>query len=123
MMRLDIPGRLTVEVADFAEASTAYRDAVEASGEGGSTFPSGTLTGTGIYRVSYNGRVWEADGVLVYCPGSAPKDEGRPDIYNEGREAVWGRKRDNPYLADTVKHRVFERGAAFARTCYAGATA
>lgn len=125
---LTIHRRLTQDVADFAEASAAYAQARDLSGEGGSTFPEGALTdGTDrLARVSYNGRVWflerdkpDGGGKLIYCPGSAATDEGRPDVFNEGRESVWGRKVPNPYATDTTEHAVFERGAAFARRAYA----
>lgn len=68
-MTLTIPRRLTVDVADFAEASAQYAQARDLSGEGVSTFPFGQLTGAGTYRVSYNGRVWEGD-VLVFDPSA-----------------------------------------------------
>lgn len=115
-LTLTIHGRLTQDVADFAEASAAYQQARDLSGEGGSTFPFGTIERDGeqVARVSYNGRVWEGDR-LVYCPGSVGKDEGRPDVFNAGLESVWGRKCGNPHPAGTVEHIVFERGAARAR--------
>jgi hypothetical protein len=54
-MKLRIGRRLTVEVQDFAEASAVYCKARKESGEGGSTFPVGSLPG---HYVSYNGKVW-----------------------------------------------------------------
>jgi len=126
-LTLTIHGRLTQDVADFPAASAAYAQARELSGEGNSTFPTGYITSgeQRLARVSYNGRVWAIDadkpdggGNLVYCPGSVGVDEGRPDIFNEGREAVWGRQRENPYAPGTLEHRVFEAGAEFARSCY-----
>lgn len=123
-MKIEIYRRLpATPVADYAAASAAYCALQTESGEGGSTFPNGKVTDDGkqIGYVSYNGRVWLLDETaprLVYCPGSAGEDEGRPEIFNEGRESVWGRKVPNPYAADTVEHRVFERGAAFARKAH-----
>lgn len=128
-MTLIIPGRgfvRTISTDDFAEASRLYRAEQEASGEGSSTFREGEVRdrrGDKIARVSYNGRVWRLDpakpdggGRLIYCPGSDGQDEGRPDIFNEGRESVWGRKVPNPYATGTLEQRVFEAGAAFARS-------
>lgn len=69
-MILTIPGRLSMEVPDFAAASAAYANARDESGEGGSTFPEGKLTGTGLYRVSYNARIW--DGTHPWRPGDTP---------------------------------------------------
>lgn len=123
MMTLEIYRRLpSTPVADYAAASAAYRAEQEASGEGGSTFPNGGLFRDGdtqVGTISYNGRVWENDGVLVYCPGSVHEDEGRPDIFNAGRESEWGKNVPNPYEAGTVEHTVFKRGAAFALKAYA----
>ena len=66
----------------IAAASAAYCAARDASGEGGSTWRQGTLTGPGGERlfVSYNGRVWTQDGTSrdwksgetpVFCPSAA----------------------------------------------------
>lgn len=127
-LTLVIGRRSSPKVADFAEASAVYRAACEASGEGASTFPEGAIFDGDdkLARVSYNGRVWFLDrdkpnggGRLVYCPSSAGKDEGKPDIFNQGRESVWGRKVPNPYSPGTVEHEVFERGAEYARGSYA----
>jgi hypothetical protein len=132
MMTLTIHGRLTCDVADLIAASAAYAQARELSGKGASQFPEGKITEGGqlIARVSYNGRVWAVDpakpaggGNLVYCPGSVGKDEGRPDIFNEGREACWGRRVPNPYPADSIEHEVFNRGFDYARSCYANPAA
>jgi hypothetical protein len=130
-MILTIPGRITrsFREGDFAGTSRTYSEARDASGEGASTFPVGIIRDRNdrpIARVSFNGRIWRLDpdkpdggGTLIYCPGSADEDEGRPDIYNEGRESVWGRPRPNPHPAGSTEHAVFERGAAMARRCHA----
>ncbi|MBZ5709375.1 SNF2-related protein [Nannocystis pusilla] len=65
-------------VGSLDEASHEYRAAVDASGEGASTFPSGEviLSDGQRYQVSYNGRVW-SEGRVVFDPRTtnAP-DEG-----------------------------------------------
>lgn len=61
-MRLRIGKRLSVEVADLREASIVYQRERDASGEGASTFPFGRV---GKYTVSYNGRVWLGDLVVL----------------------------------------------------------
>jgi hypothetical protein len=59
-LTLTIPGRLSRDVADFAEASSVYAEARDLSGEGVSTFPIGFIDAAGqlIAEISYNGRVW-----------------------------------------------------------------
>ena len=57
-------------VSSLGEASRLYREAVDASGEGASTFPLGRVIANWRgreYTVSYNGRVWDGDR-LVYDP-------------------------------------------------------
>lgn len=132
LMTLNIGERESLICSSYADASRIYSHCQEISGEGASTFPEGSLidgNGKRIARVSYNGRIWEiaedkplGGGALVYCPASAGTDEGRPDIFNAGRESVWGRKCANPHAEGTVEHTVFERGAALARS-YMGAAA
>jgi hypothetical protein len=58
-MKLRIGRRMTVEVADLAEASRVYQRARNEAMEGYSTFPPGRVDGR--YWVSYNGRVWDRD--------------------------------------------------------------
>lgn len=124
-LTLVIPGRATAQVADYADASRVYLDEQTNSGEGASTFPTALVTDNGkaLARVSYNGRVWTSnpDGAdrLVYCPASAGVDEGRPDIFNAGRESEWGKRVPNPHTGGSVEHTVFARGAAFALKAYA----
>lgn len=66
----------------IAAASAAYCADRDASGEGGSTWRQGTLTGPDgeTLFVSYNGRVWTNDpcrrdwrpgDVPVFCPSAA----------------------------------------------------
>lgn len=119
MFTLTIPRRLTAEVETYRDAADLYRKFRDDSGEGASTFPHGTIRAgrLTVATVSYNGRVWEGEQ-LVYCPGSAGQDEGRPDIFNNGRESEWGSFGPNPHPAGSVEHTVFERGAEFARSCY-----
>ncbi|MEM7400278.1 MAG: hypothetical protein AAF354_15385 [Pseudomonadota bacterium] len=59
-IRLCIGDRYSLQVADFAEASSRYLELQGANGEGCSTWPLGRLyAGTQeIGRISYNGRVW-----------------------------------------------------------------
>ena len=58
-MKLKIRGRGEWEVADVREASAVYCRVRKESGEGGSTFPTGRISGLGgTYYVSYNGKVW-----------------------------------------------------------------
>lgn len=128
MLTLTIPGRLTVEVADFPAASAAYVEARDASGEGGSTFPIGKLVlGLAQWEVSFNGRIWLRSQLgtsqLIYCPTSAAVDQGRPDIFNAGRESVWGRKCENPHPVGSVEREVFALGVEAARAAYVRAAA
>ena len=67
-MKLKIGKRYTGEVADFAEASAVYCRVRKESGEGGSTFPTGSLPG---HYVSYNGKVW-AGKAKDWKAGDAP---------------------------------------------------
>lgn len=61
-LTLKIGRRHTVSVESIEAASREYKRLRNASGEGASTFPFGTVTGG--YTVSYNGRVWKG-GALV----------------------------------------------------------
>ena len=72
----DLPRRLKAKVPAFVERNRSEllqvidREAVDASGEGASTFPLGRVIANGRgreYTVSYNGRVWDGDR-LVYDP-------------------------------------------------------
>ena len=64
--------------ATLQEVSEAYCEVRDFTGESVSTFGFGKVRdqhGQHIYTVSYNGRVWEADGalehsVLVYDPAA-----------------------------------------------------
>jgi hypothetical protein len=123
MLTLTIPRRLTVDVADFAAASAAYAQCRDLSGKGAGAFPEGAVTegDRTIARVSYNGRVWALDadkprggGTLAYCPASAGQDEGHPDVFNEGREACWGKPKENQYPTDSAEWRAFDAGFKFA---------
>jgi len=50
----------TYFLATLADASKVYQMVRDESGEGGSTFPDGKVSGPeGVYRISYNGRVWK----------------------------------------------------------------
>lgn len=54
---------LQFDVASLEEASSKYCELRDASGEGASTWPTGTVTkkdGTQLY-ISYNGKIWEGD--------------------------------------------------------------
>ncbi len=119
-MKLTIKAK-TFDVANFSEASAVF---VKARGNRSRSFPDGNLFNTDgkhIAKVSFNGRVWSLDTLpttLVYCPGSAHEDEGRPDIFNDGRESVWGRKCENPHAPGTLEARVFDLGATYAKSCY-----
>jgi hypothetical protein len=62
---------LAFAVSTFAEASEAYCEARDASGEGYHTFPEGLLALDGeTYRVSYNGRIW--NGAKEWESGDKP---------------------------------------------------
>jgi len=110
----------SVAVATLADASALFSAARDKSGQGNRTWRDGIVTneaGETVARIVYNGRVFQNDK-LVYCPHSASQDEGRPEVFNEGRESVWGAKKPNPYTAGTVEQRVFARGVEFANSCY-----
>ena len=59
-MILKIGNRVSIEVSGFEEGSRVYAQYRDASLEGASTFPDGTILDGGrtIARVSYNARVW-----------------------------------------------------------------
>lgn len=109
-----------IAVATLIEASAVFSAARDKSGQGGRTWRDGVVTdeaGKTVARISYNGRVYQNDK-LVYCPHSASQDEGRPEIFNEGRESVWGAKKPNPYAVGTVEQRVFALAVEYANSCY-----
>ncbi|MFQ5845800.1 MAG: hypothetical protein ACE5JG_12525 [Planctomycetota bacterium] len=60
--RSDLPGKRTVQIAGFREASVACRRFIEEHDLGGGNWSGGrvreTATGRVIALVSYNGRVW-----------------------------------------------------------------
>jgi hypothetical protein len=63
---LKIGRRMNIEVSDLGAAADAYSRERDASGEGASTFPDGRVVADGaIYRISYNGRVWDRSGKPV----------------------------------------------------------
>jgi hypothetical protein len=70
-MILKIGNRASIEVASFQEASQIYAQYRNASLEGASTFPDGTiLDGTRtVARVSYNGKIWPP---RKWVPGQTP---------------------------------------------------
>ena len=64
-MKLTIGRRIKggLEVSSLEEASRVYSQLRDESLEGASTWPDGKLkTDNGTYRISYNGRVWDAQG-------------------------------------------------------------
>ena len=66
---LRIGRRERINVADLADASHAYQDARDESGEGASTFPEGRIDiGGKAYRISYNGRVWAGTSYVAGEP-------------------------------------------------------
>lgn len=71
MITLKIGNRGTFEVASLRDASERYSSVRDASLEGASTFPNGTLyeDGKRFAYVSYNGKVWKGSG---YRPGATP---------------------------------------------------
>lgn len=82
---LDIQKR----VSSLEEASREYRRAVEASGEGTSTFPAGriVLPNGPTYTISYNGRVWDGDQKL-YDPRPTPPAADPANTYEVARSAI-----------------------------------
>jgi hypothetical protein len=70
-MILKIGNRVSIEVSSFEDASHLYAQYRDASLEGASTFPDGTiLHGTRIVaRISYNAKVWPP---TRWSPGQAP---------------------------------------------------
>ena len=71
--------RIDKPIGSFEEASREYRAAVDASGEGASTFPRGlvVLADGQEYEVSYNGRVWSGDR-LVFDPRASSPERTEP---------------------------------------------
>jgi hypothetical protein len=69
-MQLVIPGRLAkTEALSFSRASTIYCELRDKSNEGMRTWPEGKLySSCGIYRISYNGKIWKNSDILVYNP-------------------------------------------------------
>lgn len=70
-MILKIGSRASIEVSSFEDASQLYAQYRDASLEGASTFPDGTvLDGNRIIaRVSYNAKVWPP---TRWAPGQTP---------------------------------------------------
>jgi hypothetical protein len=70
-MILKIGSRASIEVSSFEEASQRYAQCRDASLEGASTFPDGTLLDGNriIARVSYNAKVWPP---TKWIAGQAP---------------------------------------------------
>ncbi len=66
-MKFNIPRRLPMtEIASLEEASKLYQKVRNDSLEGASTFPFGTIrNGKLKYKISYNGRVWLDDIVVL----------------------------------------------------------
>jgi len=62
---------LKIEATTAAEASAIYCKLRDDSGEGASTFPDGKWNGN---RISYNGRVWNADEKAIYPPKEESHD-------------------------------------------------
>jgi hypothetical protein len=81
---LDIQKR----VSSVEEGSREYRRAVEAGGEGASTFPAGQIVVTNgpTYTISYNGRVWDGDQ-KIYDPMPA-RDAEPENAYEVARSAI-----------------------------------
>ena len=60
-------GRKRYQIASIAEAVTMYSETRNRSGLGASKTPHATIvsnTGTHLYRISYNGRVWDGNKPL-----------------------------------------------------------
>lgn len=75
-------------VSSVEEGSREYRRAVEAGGEGASTFPAGQIVVTNgpTYTISYNGRVWDGDQ-KIYDPMPA-RDAEPENAYEVARSAI-----------------------------------
>lgn len=59
-------GTAPIPVRDLADASNAYQSERDRVGAGSSDFPSGYVTiGGTMYRISYNGRVWNRDACIL----------------------------------------------------------
>jgi hypothetical protein len=70
---LKIGARGTFQASSLAEVSAIYERERDASGEGASDFPAGTVS-PGKLHVSYNGKVWASrahvgGGAPLYVPG------------------------------------------------------
>jgi len=67
---LTIKGRKPIRCATLADASATYGDLRDKSRRGASTWTAGAIVGRDgtAYTVSYNGKVWAADGSLVFNP-------------------------------------------------------
>lgn len=61
-LQLRISGVLTKNVRDLDEAQSVYVHARDLSGEGYQEFPEGKV---GRFRISYNGRVWDGDTLVL----------------------------------------------------------
>ncbi|WP_434428273.1 SNF2-related protein [Nannocystis pusilla] len=83
------------QVGSLEEASREYRAAVDASGEGASTFPRGlvVLPDGQEYEVSYNGRVWSGERLLFdparssAAPAEPPARPRRDQCRRSGSKA------------------------------------
>lgn len=74
-MQLIIKGRLKRQVKTLEEASTLFqaaRDKAMRAGERGADFPNGhVINGTTVYTVSFNGRVWCNDTLVIEATGAS----------------------------------------------------
>ena len=78
-MQLKIGRRSSFKVSTLEEASAIYARERDASYEGNSTFPKGTISkgSRKVANVSYNAKVWPpktwtADMQPLYVPGATP---------------------------------------------------
>lgn len=59
-------GKHKYQCADLSHASLVYQIARDEADKGSSRWPSGVATlGGKVYRVSYNGRVWDGDVMIL----------------------------------------------------------
>lgn len=61
-LTLKVGTRVKHAVSDLAEASRIYQALRDQSGEGASTWPDGSV---GRYRISFNGRVWLGEELVL----------------------------------------------------------
>lgn len=69
MMTIQVPGRFIFSVGSYEEASEAYLNDRDQSGDGAATYPPGFITNDEsnfIAVVSWDGRVWDmgTDGAV-----------------------------------------------------------